>query len=82
MNTDILETYLDQNKMYNFYGRSGVEQLTTLTRDLIGGNWSHTLEDFLEDNPGAMEAIVEWIRDQTARNKEWQDNLQEHVCTD
>jgi hypothetical protein len=32
--------------------------------------------NFLADNPGAMEAVVEFVRDQIGRIPEWQENLE------
>jgi len=77
---DQLQAYLDANKFYHFEGDRGVERLETVLKDVCGyGHWN-TLHNFLADNPGAIEAIVQWIGEQ--RVPEWKDNLEEMGHTD
>ena len=70
----VLDAYLDQKQYYHFDGRRGVERLCQLTGDLgyrdpqYFGQLTSTacignLVLFLEDNPGAIEAIMDWVRD-------------------
>lgn len=56
---EMLQTYMDQQKMYNFEGSRGVRNLKEITR-AIGYS---SLDAFLEDNSGAIEAIVNWLTD-------------------
>lgn len=56
---------LDNNKIGRFEGEKGVENLNKVAK-LLGYDESNfkygsALETFLADNPGAMEAILEWI---------------------
>lgn len=70
---ELLDKYLTQNKMYFFEGQRGVRNLERVMQEVCGySHWS-TLQSFLEDNPGAMEAILNWIAQQ--RTSEWQQNL-------
>lgn len=40
-----------------------------------GGNYnSTTLEDFFNDNPGAVEAVIDWIKEQD--NDDWKEFLE------
>lgn len=75
--TDILNEYLSHNKMFHFEGDTGVERLETLAKDLgYPGHdfrFGSPLEHFLSDNPGAQEAILNWIHEQEIQ--EWKDNL-------
>ena len=64
-----IETFFDRNNMWNFEGVRGVENLK-MTINTLGYS---SLEDFLEDNPGAIEAILEWISNQNVR--EWAERL-------
>jgi hypothetical protein len=70
----LLDKYMDQAKLTQFEGRRGVEGLCQLARALgykdsmYFGQLSSkaALGDllmFLEDNPGAIEALHNWIRD-------------------
>ena len=70
----IMDAYLEQREYYNFEGRRGVERLCQLVGDLGYRDPHHSMQltrtacvgnllMFLEDNPGAIEAIVNWVRD-------------------
>lgn len=67
---DLLDKYLDQNKMWHFEGN---------TRDLgrlistLGGY--SDIDDFLRDNSGAQSAIVDWISTYIDQVPEWKENL-------
>lgn len=56
-------------------GPEGVRNLEQLTRNL--GYMS--LEDFLEDNPGAVQAILEFVGEWVDRSTEWAAKLEETV---
>lgn len=68
---DILEKFLDHKKFYNFEGSRGVRNLTEVAKALDSNYRS--LEDFLEDNSGAIEAIMMWIS--KIRSPEWIESL-------
>ena len=70
MQRDLFDTYFEVNHMYSFEGPSGVRNLSRLTQDVCG---YIDLEDFLEDNPGAIEAVIEWIQSQN--NRDWEANI-------
>lgn len=70
MQRDLFEAYFDQHRIYSFEGPSGVRNLNRLTQDVCGYT---DLEDFLEDNPGAIEAVIEWIQSQN--NRDWEANV-------
>jgi hypothetical protein len=72
---ELIDAYQAQENLHRTEGRRGVEQLCQLTRALgyrdsqyFGQLTSKAslgdLVMFLEDNPGAIEALHEWIRDQ------------------
>jgi len=73
--SELLDSYMEQEKMYRMEGQQGLENLCQIAgalgyKDpLYFGQYSHkaTLGDLLEmlkDNPGLMESMVDWIRDQ------------------
>ena len=76
---ELLQRYLDTNKMYSFEGPRGVKNMEKVMEDVCGYNPDHcsVSEEFFTDNPGAIEAVVEWIGKQ--RNADWKDNLESHV---
>jgi hypothetical protein len=63
-----LEQYLDREQMYHFTGEKACQNLNKITNVLgyrkDGFKYGSSLERFLQDNPGACEAIVEWIGQQ------------------
>lgn len=76
---DLFDTYLEQNNMWHFEGPRGVRHLNKVVQEVCGyGGWN-TLEGFLEDNPGAIESVIAWVREQN--NDEWAKNLREVVDT-
>lgn len=79
-----IEAYMDQEKMYRTEGRKGVENLCKLVSaigykdpqyygQLSNGASLGDLVNFLEDNPGAIEAIINWIGEQDS--SEWKDSI-------
>lgn len=71
---EVLDTFIDQEGIHNFEGRRGVVNLCRLVRALGYKDPYHQMQlsekasigdliMFLEDNPGAMEAIVNWVAD-------------------
>ena len=81
---NILNEYLAYKKMHNFEGSRGVENLCKLVRALGYRDSMNRMQfldgclgdliDFLEDNSGAIDAVVEWIGEQNC--DEWRENLE------
>jgi hypothetical protein len=69
-----LDKYLTANKLWNMEGSSGVRNFERVIRD-VGGYSS--LQAFLEDNPGALNAMMDFIDKWVERNEEWRENLAE-----
>jgi hypothetical protein len=63
------DQYID-DKIHCFKGHRGVTNLEKVVSCVGGYNSIH---EFLEDNPGAIEAMIEWIRN--TRSPEWESNL-------
>lgn len=81
---ELLEQYMDQEKLTRLEGRRGVEALCQIAGALgykdpqYYGQLTRkaTLGDLimlLEDNSGLVQAMIEWLGDQ--RNPEWADTL-------
>ena len=65
--SEIFDKYLDEENLRCFEGDPGVERLNKICKQLgyseDGFKYGSSLENFLKDNSGASEAIVDWIRD-------------------
>lgn len=77
---ELFDKYLKDNRMWRMEGTDGVRNLETICANLgytsgqfIGAN---PIMNFLADNPGAMEAIVEFVRDHIGHIPEWQESLE------
>lgn len=70
--------YLNDNKMHSFEGPRGVRHMEKIVHEVCGytSDFGGVLNNFFQDNPGAIEAVVEWIGNQ--RN-DWKDNLESLV---
>lgn len=66
---EVIQKYLDTKEFYSFEGERGVTRFETLVNDL-GYN---TIEEFLADNPGVLDTIIDWIADHGIN--EWRDKL-------
>jgi hypothetical protein len=79
---EALEKYMEQNRMYHLEGGMGVRAMKKIMKEVCGysNDWMGTLENFFADNPGAVQAVVEWIGEQN--NTEWTSNLAAMVEND
>jgi hypothetical protein len=66
---DVMEQWKDTNKIYHF------EMSTKNLEKVIQAIGYGDIEEFLSDNPGAQEAIVDWITEWTDRIPEWKESL-------
>lgn len=72
---DILDHWQSQRpRRYHFEGESGVQNLEQLVKDI---GYDNGIEEFLADNPGAMEALVNWISEWADKGTEWKTKLAE-----
>jgi hypothetical protein len=75
-----LQRYLDNNRMYNFEGNRGIDRMEKVMNEVCGYGAYNTSVAFFEDNPGAIEAVIEWIGRQNCTD--WKDNLESLVGPD
>jgi hypothetical protein len=66
------DRYCEVKDIIRWEGRAGVNALEDIIK-LLG--YRQGLKEFLEDNPGAQEAIAEFIREWADRNEEWKTAL-------
>jgi hypothetical protein len=76
---ELIEAWRDQNRAHSFEGESGIAKLEQLCETLgyrnNGFRFGDPIQQFLCDNPGACDAIVEFITEWTDRNDEWRENI-------
>lgn len=78
---ELIDEFCDVKGFHHFEGDIGVERLEQVCKAL--GKYGHgfrfgsPLEHFLSDNSGAMEAILEWIREHDF--DEWKENIVSHL---
>lgn len=62
-----LQNFLDQQQFHSFEGERGIERLNEVINECgykdSGFRNGSTVEEFLKDNPGAIENLLEWIGD-------------------
>lgn len=86
--SELISEYRDANKMHCMEGSSGVERLCKLLgaigyEDRLArcGHYGRAnlsnLINFLEDNSGAIEAIIEWVAEQN--NEEWREAIESEL---
>lgn len=76
--SELVDQYIEQNKLYSFEGQRGVRNFVKLINAIGYTSSYNSIEAFLEDNSGAIEAMVEWIRERNS--PEWQESLSEQVA--
>ena len=75
----MFENYIEEKNLHSVEGSSGVANLKTIIEELPSsddyGTFSPMIDDFLSDNPGAIEALREWISDNYSEAFEpWSDD--------
>lgn len=68
---DVLDAFEDKNSIHTYEGQRGVKNLYHIV-SALNPEYCDVIE-FLEDNPGAVEAIVEWIK--KVKLPEWRQSL-------
>lgn len=85
---ELVDKFMDKSNHHHTEGRRGLETLASICnaigyKDPNGYgqiNRSTSLGDiftFFEDNSGAIEAVIEWVKDRGAN--EWEDSLRERI---
>lgn len=90
-----LDKYIKENKLYRTEGTAGVKNLCKIVHALgtddpqyfgqFEPNGSYgMLVNFLEDNPGAVEAILDWIKENGDDDptEAWNESLSSYVNDD
>jgi hypothetical protein len=85
---ELMEEYQNQEKLYSSEGRRGVENLCRIVHAMGYRDRQHfgqfhqagslgDLIEFLEDNPGCVETIKDWICEQNI--PEWAEELESNL---
>jgi hypothetical protein len=76
---NVVDTYMD-NYFFRMEGEQGVRNLETMCEHLGYGQCYMTgnaIVDMLQDNPGAVEAVANFLADWAVRNTEWNTALEQ-----
>jgi hypothetical protein len=76
---DVVDTYMD-NYFFQVEGEAGVRNLENMCERLGYGQGfmrGRAIEEMLADNPGAVEAVAEFLANWAVRNTEWNSALEE-----
>lgn len=76
---ELFDKYLLDNSMWRMEGADGILNLENIC-DFLGytkGQFfgANSIMNFLADNPGAAESILEFICNHIDKNPKWQENL-------
>jgi hypothetical protein len=73
---DILDHWQSKESgRYRWEGERGVENFDTLVQDM---GYRRGIDEFLSDNPGAIEALLVWVGDHADNDGiEWKESLAE-----
>lgn len=91
--SEVFNAYRQQEDLYRNEGSKGFSNLCKIARalgyrdplfqgSLSQGGYSGDLMIFLEDNPGAIEAIMNWIVEQGEYASEWKEELESELDED
>lgn len=77
-----LNRYFEINEITSFEGARGVRNLEKTLKEVCGYSdaFGGVLRNFFEDNPGAVEAVLDWVGQQ--QPPEWAANLDSLVGED
>ena len=75
---ELIDQYIDQERLYSWESTRGVRNLQKLVK-ILDPHY-RDIDTFLEDNSGAIEAIVEWIKDRNV--SEWAENVKAELHED
>jgi DNA-directed RNA polymerase subunit RPC12/RpoP len=86
--SEAIDQFIEENNLYRLEGRQGVENLAKVVNvlgyedfqhygQLRGGASLGDIFEFLGDNPGCIEAMIEWIKQQ--RGGEWLEKVKEVI---
>ena len=74
---NMFEQYMEQH-FARTEGEPAVRNLERLAETLgYGHRFGDAIYDFLVDNPGAIEAVLQFVQEEIEINTEWQDQLVE-----
>lgn len=88
---EVFDKYIESNKLEYTEGERGIKSLAKIVRDLgykdsmhyggyDNGSCVGDLLNFLADNPGVIQAMHDWIRENMGSvDDEWTENLKECI---
>ena len=81
---ELVEAFVEHNRFYCMEGNQGVSRFTQLVAAIgynhQSGDYGHPILNFLADNSGAIEKLMEWIGDQNS--SEWRESMANTLLED
>lgn len=72
---ELVDKFIEQNKLFNMEGSTGLRNLDKIV-NVIG---YENIDEFLMDNPGAIEGIISFVREIVESNQTWEDDFRDAV---
>lgn len=72
---ELFDEHMDNMRIHNFEGERGVRNFEKIVA-VLG---YRSIDDFLADNSGCFEAMIEWIKEWGERSKEWKQSVQDAI---
>ena len=67
---EVVDAYLEAKEFWSFEGEHGIDKFATMCRDLGNKYYQHSSREdifaFFMNNSGAVDAMIEWIKDNTS----------------
>jgi hypothetical protein len=77
--SNTLDQYIEQEDIWQLEGEQGVRNLKNIISTIGYSGYGGVLENFLADNSGCIEAIIEWIKDNDYSG-EWNTYVSEELA--
>lgn len=78
---ELIEQFCDQENLHSFEGDSGLDKFEKVIEALgyrpHGFKHGDLISVFLSDNPGAVEALMNWIKEQNC--DEWMESIESYL---
>lgn len=72
---ELVDKLCDVKRWHHWESESGVRQL----EDLVSIIGYRNIDEFLSDNSGAQQGVVEFINEWTAKNDEWEEAIRSEI---
>jgi len=79
---DIINQWEEQNRVYHYENVKDLEKLVNAIGYHSDPYGNDAIANFLGDNPGALEAVRNWIAEYIGKVPEWRDSIKDEIEPD